>query len=172
MKHLLAPILLLTLLFPSLAYGLEFKDLVERDGIYYEKFTDVPFTGEVKGISQGAFKDGKKNGSWIIYYDNGQLLSKGEFLFGMKEGLWTYYYSDGKLWQTEFVKNGKGHGLVVTYHRNGQIKNKGNMLNDQREGLWVFYNEDGKKRITPRVQDGFTFDEGSGTYKNGKKISD
>ena len=46
---------------------------MERDGIYYEKFTDVPFTGEVKGISQGAFKDGKKNGSsdyFIMITDN------------------------------------------------------------------------------------------------------
>tara|TARA_B110000211_G_scaffold155918_1_gene176759 strand:+ start:342 stop:458 length:117 start_codon:yes stop_codon:yes gene_type:complete len=32
-------------------------DLVEREGLYYEKFTDVPFTGEVTGRKQGSFKD-------------------------------------------------------------------------------------------------------------------
>ena len=27
----------------------KFDDLVERNGLFYEKFTDVPFTGEVTG---------------------------------------------------------------------------------------------------------------------------
>ena len=27
----------------------DFKDLVERDGLYYEKYTIVPFTGKVTG---------------------------------------------------------------------------------------------------------------------------
>ena len=59
MKRFLAPILLVTLLFPSFALaasrGLEMDDLVERGGLFYEKFTDVPFTGEVTGQSQGSF---------------------------------------------------------------------------------------------------------------------
>ena len=29
--------------------GLEMDDLVQREGLYYEKFTDVPFSGEVTG---------------------------------------------------------------------------------------------------------------------------
>ena len=46
MKRFLTPILLMVLLFPSLALGEEvtMDDLVEREGIYYKKFTDVPFT--------------------------------------------------------------------------------------------------------------------------------
>ncbi len=41
MKHILAPILLLTLLFPSLAFGetVKWNDLVVRDGLYYKKFS-------------------------------------------------------------------------------------------------------------------------------------
>ena len=51
MKHILAPILLLVFLFPSLALGEEFTidDLVEREGLYYKKSTDVPFlVGSIK----------------------------------------------------------------------------------------------------------------------------
>jgi hypothetical protein len=40
-KRILAPILLLTLLFPALALGKTIFDLVERDGIHYEKFAAV-----------------------------------------------------------------------------------------------------------------------------------
>ena len=87
MRIFLAPILLLTLLFPSLAYGVTMDDLVERpmwSGIYYEKFSDVPFTGKTKGKTQATFKNGKKNGPWVSYYDNGQLISKGTY----KNGRW------------------------------------------------------------------------------------
>ena len=41
MKRILAPILLLTLLFPALTYEVTMHDLVVRDGIHYEKFSDV-----------------------------------------------------------------------------------------------------------------------------------
>ena len=60
MKRFLAPILLVTILFPSFALGLEMDDLVERGGLSYEKFTNVPFTGEVTGRIQGTYKDGVK----------------------------------------------------------------------------------------------------------------
>ena len=73
-------------------------DLVERDGLYYKKFTDVPFTGEVEGKKhQGFVKDGKRVGSWVEYHDNGQLASKGAFENGRKKGPWVKYYKNGQL---------------------------------------------------------------------------
>jgi hypothetical protein len=61
MRHILASMVLVVLLFPALALGETVKgnDLVERDGLYYKKFTEVPFTGEVTGKYQGKIKDGK-----------------------------------------------------------------------------------------------------------------
>jgi hypothetical protein len=40
------------------------EDLVERDGLYYKKFTDTPFTGKVSGLvaGSGEMKDGIKEG--------------------------------------------------------------------------------------------------------------
>ena len=49
MKRFLAPILLVTLLFPSFALGVELDDLVIRGGLFYEKFTNIPFSGKVTG---------------------------------------------------------------------------------------------------------------------------
>ena len=51
-------------------------DLVERDGLYYEKFTSVPFNGKVTGKEQGSVKNGVSDGAWINYYENGQLWYK------------------------------------------------------------------------------------------------
>ena len=72
-------------------------DLVRREGTYYKKFTDVPFTGEVEGKRQGSFKNGKQEGYWVWYYENGQLLNKGDYKNGKKEGSWEYYNDDGSV---------------------------------------------------------------------------
>ena len=75
MNRILAPILLLVFLFPALAMGEEITmdDLVVTDGLYYKKFTDVPYTGKVTGRIRGTFKSGKQDGSWVYYRDNGQV---------------------------------------------------------------------------------------------------
>ena len=79
MKRFLAPILLLTLLFPALAFGETMDDLVITNGLYYKKYTDVPFTGNTTGKSQGSFRNGKKHGPWVSYHDNGQVFSQGTY---------------------------------------------------------------------------------------------
>jgi antitoxin component YwqK of YwqJK toxin-antitoxin module len=96
MKRLLfAPIILVTSLVASLALGLELGDLVERDATSYEKFTNVPFTGEVTGLEQGGFLNGKREGLWVSYYRGGQLLWAGSFLNGKREGFFVRYWRDG-----------------------------------------------------------------------------
>ena len=64
----------------------DWDDLVERDGLYCKKLTDVPFTGEVTGLRQGTFKNGKREGLWFRYHDNGQVEEKntGTFKNGVK----------------------------------------------------------------------------------------
>ena len=160
MKHILAPILLLVFLFPALALGEEvtFADLVERDGLYYKKFTEVPFTGKVTGRGLGQIKNGNKEGPWEFYYENGQVEEKGDYKNGKREGPWVYYYSNGQLVSKGTYKNGKEEGPWVYYWDNGQLGSKGDYKNGKREGPWVDYNRDGT-----------VDEENTGTYKNGVK---
>ena len=65
------------------------KDLVEREGLFYKKFTDVPFTGE----EQKEFANWKKKPQ-VNYHDNGQLLEKGSRKNGKKDGPWVSYNKD------------------------------------------------------------------------------
>ena len=123
---------------PSWSEGISADDLVERDGLFYKKFTDVPFTGEVdEGLKQGSFKNGRREGHWVWYHANGQLMSKGEYKSGRQEGLW------------------------VTYNKNGQLFIEANFKEGEQEGPWLWYSYDGtvEKKLT-------------GTFKNGKKISE
>jgi antitoxin component YwqK of YwqJK toxin-antitoxin module len=103
--------------FPS--WGLTLEDLVQRDGLTYQKFTSTPFSGEVEGIWSGSYKKGKREGYWYIYYPTGVLLSKGHY------------------------KNGKKFGTWETYHDNGQLFSMGDYENDKEEGYWVNYYPDG-----------------------------
>ena len=99
MKRILTTLILVTLLFPTFAFGETMDDLVERNGIYYKKFSTVPFTGKVTGQNQGAFKNGKKHGPWVQYWSNGQLNVKGTYKNGEQVGPfpWIDYHSNGDL---------------------------------------------------------------------------
>ncbi len=142
------PLVLLSLVsFPS--WGLTMGDLVKREGLYYQKFTDVPFTGEIEeGLKRGSLKNGKQEGTWVRYYNSGQLNYKVNF------------------------KNGKRKGTWVRYYENGQLLSKGEYKDGEREGTWVFFNKDGTKRMSEYKIGEYIHDEGSGLYRNGEKVSE
>jgi len=151
MKRILAPILLLTLLFPSLAYGVTYWSLVKRDGLYYKKFAEVPFTEKTTGKYQGTFKNGKEHGPWVGYHDNGQLRSKGTYKNGKRDGPWVIYNDNGQLRSKGTYKDGEEDGPWVDYWDNGQLYSKGTYKDGKKVGPWVYYNKDG-------------------TYKDGVKV--
>jgi antitoxin component YwqK of YwqJK toxin-antitoxin module len=125
MRHILTSMVFVVLLFPSLALGEEvtIDDLIPNpsDGLYYQKFTDVPFSGKVTGIQQGKIKKGKMEGPWVSYYYNGQLSYKGTWKNGKREGPWVRYYDDGQLYQKGNYKNGKKEGPWVGYSKDGSV---------------------------------------------------
>ena len=70
---------------PSWSETLSMDDLVMRNNLYYKKFTDVPFTGEIFGLENGRFKNGELEGCWKYHYKNGQLRNKGNYKDGKKD---------------------------------------------------------------------------------------
>jgi len=155
--------LLLVLLFLSFpSFGLTIYDLIERDSLYYEKFTDVPFSGEIdEGLERGELEDGKREGPWVGYWDNGQLWIKGAYKNGKHEGPWVFYWKNGQLHSKGVFKDGKEEGPWVEYWDNGQLRYKGAYKNGKQEGPHISYNIDGS--IDTKE---------TGTFKDGNKISD
>ena len=86
MKTLLTLLTCLFILSPNVVMSetVKSEDLVKREGLYYKRFTDVPFSGTVTGESQGKIKKGKRGGSWVTYYDNGQLWGRSNYKDGKK----------------------------------------------------------------------------------------
>lgn len=104
---------------PPMSWAMTMDELVKREGLYYEKFSDVPFTGEVDGIQQGSISKGLKGGKWTVFHRSGQLSEKGNFSDGKKSGEWSFY------------------------HENGEVSARGNFLKDERNGAWKYFGEDG-----------------------------
>ena len=71
-------LIIFSLLLTSVSWSkdVDYDDLVERDGLIYEKFSNEPFTGNSIGLKQGKVKEGKKDGEWFYYLENGQLYLK------------------------------------------------------------------------------------------------
>jgi antitoxin component YwqK of YwqJK toxin-antitoxin module len=185
MKRFLAPILLMVFLFPSLALGQEvtMDDLVITNGLYYKKFTNVPFTGEVTGQHQGRLKDGVKDGPWVSYHDNGQFKSEATYKDGVMDGPWVEYWDNGQLLGEVIYKDGWHEGPYLTYHENGQLWRKGTYKDGKKEGLWVWYFDNGQLGSKGTFKDGYRdglwvgFNEDgtvdaylTGTYKDGVKV--
>jgi len=96
-RRVLISAVLVILLIPSLSFGetVNLEDLVLRGDTHFKKLTGIPFTGDVTGKRKGKLKDGKKEGRWVTYHDNGQIASEGAYEDGKREGPWTYYNRDG-----------------------------------------------------------------------------
>ena len=124
MRRILTSVVLLVLLFPALASGETLDDLVEREGLHYKKYTDVPFTGKITGNAQGTVKHGKRDGPWVDYHENGGLQSKGTYRNGERDGPWVTYWDNGQLKSKGTYKNGKEDGLWVIYWTNGHLFSK------------------------------------------------
>ena len=63
--------------------------LVEREDLWYEKFSDIPYTG-----------------NQIDYHENGQLKGKGQYVDGKPEGLFVWYGANGNLEYKYTFKDG------------------------------------------------------------------
>ena len=180
---------LLVLLFISLlsspSWSETYDDLVEREGLWYKKFTDVPFTGEITGDTQGSLKNGEKEGDWVWYHENGQLWMKQNYKDGKEEGDWVWYRENGQLFFKSNYQNGRSNGAAVSYHENGQLWFKGNHKNDEKDGAWVRYHANGQLEYEGNYKNGekdgvwVGYDENgtlvsmlTGTFKDGTKIRD
>jgi antitoxin component YwqK of YwqJK toxin-antitoxin module len=160
MKHILTTMVLMTFLFSGLLLGETMDDLVKRDGLYYKEFTDVPFTGKITGKKQGTIRNGEKEGPWVRYWYNGQLLSKGTYKDGEKEGPWVRYWDNGGIDYKGTFKDGKRDGPWISYHDNGQLDYKGTYKDGETEGPWVGYDDNGQLRSKGTYKDGeFTKDD-------------
>ena len=108
--------------------GVNQDELEEREGIYYFKDSDTPYTGKVYGL-----------------YENGQKKAEVNFKDGKRDGLELQWYENGQKQFEANFKDGKPDGLNLGWHENGQKKAEGNWKDDKVvEGSRKFWNSKGE----------------------------
>ena len=120
--------------------------LVERDGVFYTKDTNKPYSGQVFSLyddgekkREGNLKDGKLDGLWTYWYENGQKKWEGTFKDGEYYSLVNYWDENGE------IKIKDGNGLWTSWYKNGHKKEEGTYKNGKQDGLFTFWYENGQK---------------------------
>ena len=158
--------------------GLTRDDLVQRNNLYFKKFSSEPFSGEISGLENGKFYEGRKDGLWETYHENGQLklkitykdrkpngsyvryfengnsLAKGSYKNGELDGPWELGFENGQMKFEVSYRNGKRHGPIVSYHRNGFLRSTGQYKDGKYDGRRMLYDEDGQLKVTADYIDG------------------
>ena len=90
------------------------------------------------------YTNGKINGLWEEFRDDGTLGMKVMMKDGEAEGLWEVFYDNGQIYYSHNYKNGiKEDGIFTFFHDNGQVKSQGEIRDGKKNGLWEYLNKDG-----------------------------
>ncbi len=86
-----------------------------------------------------------ENGESIKRYKNGVIEMQGTMKNGKREGLWKSFYENGSKWSETTFAGGKKNGKTITWFPNEQKRYEGYYTNDIESGSWTFWNDKGKE---------------------------
>ena len=127
------PTLIISLLFLLVGCSTSQKEydinhIVKLNGVYIKEISDEIVNGEVFQVVDdmkvpiGKMKNGKKDGLWTSWYENGQKESEETFKDGKRDGLGTWWYENGRKKIKGINKDGRRDGLWTWWYENGQKK--------------------------------------------------
>ncbi|MBN1970520.1 MAG: hypothetical protein JW870_14230 [Candidatus Delongbacteria bacterium] len=130
MKHIKYNIIfwgfLLAFLYCDKDKGVETTSIIKKGDLLYYRGEDYPYTGKYYGYSgdqkfQGYIKNGKQEGKFFVWYENGRLQTISHQKNGELNGKCTTWYSNGKKSSVSYYTNGKLDGKYTKWDLNGKI---------------------------------------------------
>ncbi|MEM7161347.1 MAG: hypothetical protein AAF487_02800 [Bacteroidota bacterium] len=127
-----------------------------REGMIVGKNVEFYANGNKKW--EGYYKEnvvgsrrGKRDGIWMDFHENGQMMRKQTFVNGYPEGKVEEWYASGnKKFRSSYVSNplktkdSMLSGASTEWYDNGQIKSEGVYWKGVRDGEWKEYTEEGQ----------------------------
>ena len=114
------------------------------------------------------FGDGKKEGPYEYYYENGQLKRKTFFINDKIDGPYEEYYNNGQLKIKTAFKQGKYHGALEMYFKDGQLQGKGALINGEYDGTLEKYYKNGQLKRKLTFKNGVQHGPYEGYFENGQ----
>jgi antitoxin component YwqK of YwqJK toxin-antitoxin module len=90
--------------------------------------------------------NGLRDGVWIEYYDEGNILRKSNYKNGLKDGEEVTYHKNGKINSIATYYTGFLHGKWTKWHQNGDLDEQGEYMGGKAEGHWIYYFYDKNKK--------------------------
>lgn len=91
------------------------------------------------------YRMGIQTDSFLHYFSNGKVnVQEWADSNGRKQGLFKVFYENGELSQIGYFKDNHLDDSVKTFYKNGNPKTLEYYKNGKREGIWKYYNELGR----------------------------
>jgi antitoxin component YwqK of YwqJK toxin-antitoxin module len=109
----------------------------------YDKVTKTYSSGNPETVM--VYEEGNEKPIYQkVMYDNQSIKIEGAMVDGKRDGLWTSYYDDGTTWTKNNYKGGELVGLYEMFNRNGTPKLKGQYKAGKESGTWTVFDENGQ----------------------------
>ena len=97
----------------------EYKGRIERKNDEDGTFISFRDDHSLNPKLHSTYKNGKEDGLWTYWYDNGRKRAEGGFIDGEENGLWTYWNFDGRIKKKGTFKKGIMTDLWTWYDTKG-----------------------------------------------------
>jgi len=94
--------------------------------------------------AEGRWIEGRKEGSWRVWSDDGSLRWEGEYLSNELHGLERGWHANGQLEFEGERRRGLRHGRLRTWHDNGRLASEAEYADGQLHGICRRFNVDGE----------------------------
>ena len=179
MKKTLLIVLPLLLIVGCSKEPINLNSLIKRNGYYFTKDTNKPYTGDVfliyedgKKKTSGSLKRGRKVKTWNYWYNNGLKNVREDYFEDGKVDQYRYeyeFYKNGELMYLGIYKNGDEEVFLTNWYENGQKKLDKNYKDEKLEGLVTVWYENGQKWEEGNYKDGERDGLLTNWYENGQK---
>lgn len=110
--------------------------VTENKNIHTDTLTsDFVFTSKTDSIIG--------DGEYVKYYKSGVVEIRGTMKDGKREGLWKSWYEDGSPWSETNFANGKKNGRTISWYDNEVKRYEGFYIDDKESSTWTFWDEQG-----------------------------
>ena len=103
----------------------------------------TPFRVQSQNIHNQKDEQGKKHGTWVKKYPNGQVQYQGHFEHGQPSGTFHRYFPDGDTMAIMDHSHPKGV-YTQLFNKKGQKQAEGLYIDQKKDSTWMFYNEKGQ----------------------------